>query len=184
MRHRPFSFVLAVLAAGIALGLFVTWVLGVAGRTADNTDDIDALVLANQALAAQLEDLGVEPEVTPPDVEAGEDAVAIPGPEGPRGPAGVQGPAGIAGAPGQQGEQGIAGKDGSTGPTGSTGPAGSTGDPGAPGETGPEGPIGPQGPEGAPGPPGPAGPTCPEGSTLQERSPVLGGETWLVCVRQ
>jgi hypothetical protein len=179
----PFWWLIPVasITVGILGGLLLTWVFGVADRTAHNADDIDALVLANDALAAQLEELGVEPDVTTPDVDAGERAVAIPGPEGPRGPSGPQGePGADSFVPGPPGPAGQSGED-STVP----GPRGEPGD-SVVGPQGPEGPSGETvvGPEGPAGPQGPPGPTCPEGYTLEERSPVLGGETWMVCVKQ
>lgn len=176
MRRLPIVPVVFAVSMGAGLGLAATSIRDLDHRADENSDDIAVLQAANEALVSQLEAEGLEPAVTPPDVDG--DVVAVPGPEGPRGPAG---PPGSDGPLGPVGPQGVPGGDGKDGAAGSAGPTGPSGVPGAPGEPGP---VGPQGPVGAPGPQGPPGPTCPDGYTAEERSPVLGGETWLVCVEQ
>lgn len=83
----------------------------------------DTYAVVAQQLANQVEELGVDPVVEPPQV-------------GDRGP---------------QGEAGPPGRDGGTGATGPAGPTGPTGPPGPQGEPGPAGADGQAGADGADG---------------------------------
>ncbi|MDR2515327.1 MAG: collagen-like protein [Christensenellaceae bacterium] len=80
-----------------------------------------------------------------------DEAILLPGPQGPEGLRGERGPQGLPGAPGAQGERGYPGLPGVQGEAGPQGPQGLQG------ETGPQGPRGEAGPRGERGAAGPRG---------------------------
>lgn len=184
------------LAGALAVGLLVL-LISLYMRTADR---LDASETTTAALAEQLRQMGVEPEVEVDD----DGAAVVRGPRGATGPAGPQGqtgrtgprgfigpvgpsgPLGLRGRTGAQGETGATGDAGQSGATGQTGPAGPQGPQGERGEQGPRGETGPAGPAGAPGVDGQPGPSCPQGSTPQERTVITAenplGEPAIVCV--
>ena len=94
--------VIATLANGFA----------VLNRVEDITSDSNKVVrqlrAENTGLRRQLEQLGVEPDVTvvPPASASDPEVVVVPGPPGPPGPRGEPGPAGPQGPPGERGEPG------------------------------------------------------------------------------
>ncbi len=164
-----------LVAVGMAAFAFIMITMnGLAGDLRDAN-------AARDALARQVQELGVPPIAGPPGSRGEPTAVVGPsGPPGPPGPAGPVGPA-VTGPPGKDGRDG---RDAPT-PAAITGPAGPSGDT----VTGPPGPPGPQGPPGAAGKAGADGKngrdgldgqTCPPGYEL---SPPPDDPDALVCRR-
>jgi collagen triple helix repeat protein len=171
---RVAAFVLAVTAGGLLLGAVLVTLIDLTDRLGDAETRADQNAATSAALADQVDDLGADPVVEPPDV--GDDVVPMPGPEGEQGPRGEQGPQGDTGPRGDKGPIGATGQPGSDG---ANGPPGDDGAPGAPGGPGADGPAGQPGADGAPGAQGEQGPQGEKGDRGDTGPPP---ESWTITI--
>lgn len=196
--RRALSLLALAMSAGVAAGIVVLWINGVAQRDDKEAAQSELTGLAEQVQAACLGDpatarkilgadaCGKSKEIVerPPAEKGDPGATGARGPAGPTGPAGPRGPAGPAGPPGAAGRtppcvlqlggcDGRDGKDGAAGqdgPTGPAGPAGADGVAGKDGAPGADGQDGEPGKDGAPGKDGPPGPPGPAGPSCEPGS--------------
>lgn len=143
MKRSTMFLTAAVALGGLLAGLLFNYVLTVADRVRENTQELKRSEVALAALDSQVRELGGEPVVSPQDL-ADDGTVLIPGPRGAAGQDGADGRPGrdgIDGAPGATGDRGEPGQTGATGATGAAGEAGQPGQDGQPGADGPPGPA-------------------------------------------
>lgn len=169
-------------ATAVLVFLFLVWL---AVQVVGLHNDLQTANKARDALARQVQGLGVKPVAGPPG-SRGEPGRGLVGPQGPPGPSGEPGKTGRDGAnatgtPGKPGQPGTPGKAGANGTNGKGGAPGQDSTiQGPPGAGGPPGPAGPPGADGQNGADGKNGQTCPDGYSLQ---PPADDPDALVCRR-